>query len=148
MEIPLKDHKFRYLDHTADVFVEAYGSSLETAFENAALAMFEIMTDTEMVAFKAEEAFEVEGRDESALLYNWLEALLVRFEVSNMLYSKFKIAQISEIPEGFRLKATVQGEKLDPQRHSEKTGVKAVTYHEMEVQRNPNEVRVKFLLDI
>ena len=110
--------------------------------------MFEIMTDTEMVASKAEETLEVEGRDESALLYNWLEALLVRFEVSNMLYSKFKITRISKTPEGFRLKATVQGEKLDPQRHSEKTGVKAVTYHEMEVQRHVKEVRVKFLLDI
>ncbi|UCD97028.1 MAG: archease [Candidatus Bathyarchaeota archaeon] len=144
----MKDHKFRYLDHTADVFVEAYGGSLEAAFENAALAMFEIMTDTEMVASEAEERLEVEGRDESALLYNWLEALLVRFEVSNMLYSNFKITQISKTPRGFRLRATVQGEKLDPHRHSKKTGVKAITYHEMEIQRHLKEVKVKFLLDI
>ena len=44
--------------------------------------MFELMTDTKMVAPEAKEAIEVEGSDELALLYNWLEALLVRFEVS------------------------------------------------------------------
>ena len=146
--ILLKNNKFRYLDHTADVFVEAYGDTLETAFENAALSMFEFMTDTEMVASETEEILEIEGRDESALLYNWLEALLVRFEVSNMLYSKFKIKQIAESLKGFRLKAVIQGEKLDPQRHVQKTGVKAVTYHEMKIDKTPKMVTVKFLLDI
>ena len=110
--------------------------------------MFEFMTDTEMVASEAEETLKIDGRDESALLYNWLEALLVRFEVSNMLYSDFKIRQIAKSPKGFRLKATIRGEKLDPQRHSQKTGVKAVTYHEMKIDRKPERVRVKFLLDI
>jgi len=40
---------FRFLEHTADVYVAAYGETLAEAFENAALAMFETMTDTENV---------------------------------------------------------------------------------------------------
>lgn len=110
--------------------------------------MFELMTDTKMVAPEAKEAIEVEGSDELALLYNWLEALLVRFEVSNMLYSKFEMEQIVKSPKGFRLKATIQGEKFDPQRHSQKTGIKAVTYHEMKIDVKPKRVILKFLLDI
>ena len=39
--------RFRFLEHTADAYVEAYGSSLEEAFENAALASTEVMTEVE-----------------------------------------------------------------------------------------------------
>ncbi|MEM4115299.1 MAG: archease, partial [Saccharolobus sp.] len=37
---------FEFFDHTADIGIRAYGRSLEEAFANAALAVFEIMTDT------------------------------------------------------------------------------------------------------
>ena len=39
--------KFEYLEHTADVYIAAHGATMEEAFGNAALAMFEVMTDTE-----------------------------------------------------------------------------------------------------
>jgi SHS2 domain-containing protein len=39
--------RFRFLEHTADVLVEAYGVNLEEAFENAAAAMTDVMTELE-----------------------------------------------------------------------------------------------------
>ena len=44
--------RFEYLDHTADVKFRAYGDSLEKAFGNAALAMFNVMVDTSGVKGK------------------------------------------------------------------------------------------------
>ena len=70
---------FRFLEHTADIYVEAWGTSLEEAFENAALATFTVMTELEMVDPRVEDAFEVDAPDEYALLYNWLEELIVKF---------------------------------------------------------------------
>ena len=67
--------RFKLLEHTADAFVEAYGVNLEEAFENAAAAMTDIMTELEKVEAINEETFVVEGQDEQALLYNWLEEL-------------------------------------------------------------------------
>jgi SHS2 domain-containing protein len=81
-----KTGKFEFLEHTADVYIAAHGKTLEEAFENAALAMFEVMTDTETVSPDLEDSVEVEAEDEYALLYSWLEALLVKFETQNMLY--------------------------------------------------------------
>ncbi len=140
--------KFEFLEHTADVYIAAHGTTMDEAFGNAALAMFEVMTDTQKVNPAHREAVEVEAEDEYALLYNWLEALLVKFEVDSMLYSRFDVHGIKETKEGFKLKATVSGEKFDPQKHPQKTGVKAITYHQMEFIKKETEFTLMFLLDI
>jgi SHS2 domain-containing protein len=143
-----KTGKFEFLEHTADVYIAAHGATLAEAFENAALAMFEVMTDTEKVSPDLEDSVEVEAEDEYALLYSWLEALLVKFETKNMLYSKFKISSIDETSEGFRVKAAVWGEKFNAEKHTQKVGVKAVTYHRMEIIKDIDTVRLEFILDI
>lgn len=143
-----KTGKFVFLDHTADVLVAAYGNNLEEAFETAALAMFEIMTDTSKILPIVEDAVEVEAEDEYALLYSWLEALLVRFEVNGMVYSQFKVSSFEEMPDGFRLKANILGEKFDPVKHPQKVGVKAITYHRMEIIKEFDKVTLEFILDI
>jgi SHS2 domain-containing protein len=140
--------KFKFLEHKADAYIAAYGRTLEEAFENAALATFEVMTDTEKVEVKTKDLISVDGFDEKALLYNWLETLLVRFELKQTLYKKFMINRIEEHPSGFKLKATIIGEKFDPKKHPQKVGVKAITYHQMEILKEPDEVVVKFILDI
>ena len=140
--------KFEFLEHTADAYIAAYGRSLAEAFENAALAMFETMTDTAKVEPKIEDEIEVEGFDEQSLLYNWLESLIVKFEMTGNLYSKFKITDIEKTDGGFRLKAKVWGEQFNPEKHPQKVGIKAVTYHRMEIKKEPEKVTVKFLLDL
>ncbi|MCX8153921.1 MAG: archease [Candidatus Bathyarchaeota archaeon] len=142
------DKKFEFLEHTADVYIAAYGGTMEEAYENAALAMFEVMTDTEKVASTIEETVEVEAEDEYALLYSWLEALLVKFETQGMLYSKFKISSIQETAQGFKIKAIIGGEKFNPKKHAQKVAVKAVTYHRMMVIKERGKVTLEFILDI
>jgi SHS2 domain-containing protein len=140
--------RFEFLEHTADAYIAAYGKDLAEAFENAALAMFDVMTDVEKVIPKVKDSIEVEAEDEYALLYSWLEALLVKFDVNGMLYSGFKILDLSRTSDGFRLRAEIWGEKFSEKNHTQKVGVKAVTYHRMELIRDPNKVTLKFILDI
>jgi len=147
INLPLKK-RFEFLEHTADVYVVAYGETLEQAFENAALATFETMTDTEKVEPKTEDTIEVEGYDEQALLYNWLEELIIKFEITENLYSRFEISPIIKRPNGLKLKAKVWGELFNPNKHPQKVGIKAITYHQMEILKKPNAVSVKFILDI
>jgi SHS2 domain-containing protein len=139
---------FEFLEHTADVYIAAHGGTLEEAFGNAALGMFEVMTDTRRVAAKARESVKVEARDEYALLYRWLEELLVRFEVKNRLYCKFNVRGIRKTSQGFSLEAVVWGEEFDPSKHPSRTDVKAVTYHQMEIARDDRGFTAKFILDI
>lgn len=140
--------RFEFLEHTADVYIAAYGATLEETFENAALATFEVMTDTRKIAHKIEDTVKVEAPDEQALLYSWLEQLLVNFETKGNLYSSFKIPKIEKTEKGFTLTARISGEPFNPEKHPQKVGIKAITYHRMEIDKKPGKVVVKFILDI
>jgi SHS2 domain-containing protein len=140
--------KFEFLEHTADVYIRAHGRTMEETYENAALAMFETMTDTDRISQTQQQTLEVEAEDQYGLLYNWLEALLVKFEVEGMLYSKFQIIDWKETIETFKFKAAVWGEKFDPQKHPQKVAVKAVTFHRMMIMREKDRVVLEFILDI
>jgi SHS2 domain-containing protein len=146
--MPKKKKGFEFLEHTADAYIAAYGEDLAEAFENAALAMFETMTDTKAIGPLNEKTVAAKGTDKQALLYDWLERLLVMFEVEGILFSKFRIHRIQQVKDGFRFEAKVYGEPYDPERHRQKVGVKAVTYHRMEVNEAPGKVVLKFILDI
>ncbi len=139
---------FKFLEHTADVYVEAYGTRLEEAFENAALATLDVMTEPDKVELKIEDALEVEAPDEYALLYSWLEEILVKFELTGKLYSCFKISSIEKTPLGLKLKAKAWGELYDPEKHPSKVGIKSITYHRMEIVKKPKSVTVRFILDV
>jgi len=139
---------YEFLEHTADAYIAAYGRDLAEAFENAATAMFDVMTQVEKVNVEVEDSVEVEGMDEHALLYSWLEELLGKSDINGILYSKFKVLDIEETPEGWRLKAKIWGQKFDPEKHPQKVGVKAVTYHRMEILKKKNKVALKFILDV
>jgi SHS2 domain-containing protein len=140
--------RFEFLEHTADAYIATYGKSLAEAFENAAFAMFYLMTDVDKVSPKVNDSIEIEADDEYALLYSWLEALLIKFDANGMLYSKFKILVLSRTSDGFRLRAEIWGEKFNMKKHTQKVGVKAVTYHRMEIIKNPDAITLKFILDI
>jgi len=140
--------KIEFLEHTADAYIRAFGKSMEEAYENAALAMFETITDTDKIAQSKQETLEVEAEDQYALLYNWLEALLVKFETEGMLYSKFQISNWKETADTFKFKATVWGEKYDAKKHPQKVAVKSPTYHRMVIIKERESVLLEFILDI
>jgi len=69
-----RSHKgYEFLEHTADIYIAAYGRNLEEAFANAARAMFDSMTDLEKIEPKERRDIVVEGMDLEQLLYNWLQ---------------------------------------------------------------------------
>ena len=142
------EKRFKFLEHTADAYVEAYGTSLEEAFENAALATLDVMTEPEKVEAKIEDDLEVEAPDEYALLYSWLEEVLVKFELTGKLYSCFKISSIEKTPVGLKLKAKAWGEPYDPEKHPPKVGIKSITYHQMEIVKKRKSVMLRFILDV
>jgi len=141
-------HGYEFLEHVSDAYIMAYGKTLNEAFENAAAAMFDVMTDIDLIEPKIEDEVEVKAKDEYELLYNWLETLLIKFDIESMLYSKFNVYEIQKDFEEFILKARIYGEPLNPSKHVSKVEVKAVTYHQMEILKKNSTYILKFILDL
>ena len=137
--------RFEFFDHTADVGIKAYGKDLNEAFENAALAVFEVMTDTSKVEPKEEREIQVDGIDLENLLYRWIESLLVYYDSELLLFSRFKV-NIDQ--NNLTLVGKAWGEKFDPDRHERRTVVKAMTYHEMSIEKKDDHYELTFVVDI
>ncbi len=125
--------KYEFLYHIADAKFRAYGSTQEEAFENAAVAMFNIMIDTSNMEAKEEREIELTSTDIKMLLVEWLSELLYLFEVDNIIFSEFRIDHIEKSGDMFRLKGKAWGVPVDISIHVFDTQVKAVTFHELEV---------------
>jgi len=143
----VSEGSYEFLEHTSDAYVAAYGRTLEEAFAAAALAMSDILTDPNNIRPKVSTAVEVVADDLEALLYRWLERLLVIFEVDGLVFSKHSV-KINKQDSGYILRANVEGERFDPAIHPAEVAVKAVTYHGMKIACGENISEVRVLFDI
>lgn len=138
---------YELLEHSGDAYIAAHGATLEDALENAAKAMFNVMTDINTIKPEVRDEFTVEAEDEIELLHEWLNKLLITFDIEGKLYSKFKV-KIRRVDERILLKAEAYGEPFNPSKHPSKVEVKAVTYHKMDIERRDGDVTVRFILDL
>lgn len=137
---------FRYLDHMTDAVIEARGSTMEEAFEYAAMGLSNTMVDLEAVVPKVEVTIRATGHDTYSLLFDWLDKVMLYLVADGIVLSEFRVKISRE--GGYSLEAVAKGEKLDLSRHNYKVEIKAVTYHEMRVTEDKSGVTVRFLLDL
>ena len=138
---------FEHLEHTADILIVSRGSSLEEAFANAAKAVFEVITDTSRVEPRKCVDVEVKGMDIGNLLYLWIDRLLYYFDAEGLVFSRFKV-NVAEEGGGYLLKGEACGEEFDPEKHEYRTIVKAMTYAQMNIEREEGVWSLKFVVDI
>ncbi|MDJ0274720.1 MAG: archease [Nitrososphaerota archaeon] len=140
---------FEFLEHTSDVYVRAYGRDLAEAFEEAGKALFSVLVRN---AGAAERRREVEvtarGYDRMSLLYDWLERLLLVFQLEKLVASDVRVKEISEESGELVIRGRAIGEDYDPEKHVPGIDVKAPTYWLMEVNETSDGVELKFVLDI
>lgn len=138
--------KFEYFDVTADIGFYAFGKNLNEAFENAGLAIFNIISNTENIGQDKSITFEITSEDEVSLLYDYLEELLFYHEIEFALFSAFDV-NIEKINENYHLTATIKGEDINWDRHERNCEIKAITFHKMEVRTNDN-VCLRAIVDL
>ena len=135
---------FEVVDHAADVGIIAYGADVEELFSNAALGLFNLITEPESVEEKLHLDLTVSSEDRDSLLVEWLNELIYLFDVEHILCNRFDIAGLTHS----QLKAVCYGENFDPTKHKIKAGVKAATYHMLKLDRNGDGYRAQIIFDI
>jgi len=134
--------QYELIEHTADVGVKAYGKTVAEAFEHAAEAMFDIITDTSTIHPVGEYHIQLEAPDLEQLLVDWLSELLYLNDAKNLVFGKFQV-----VIEKNHLSARVFGEEYNTTKHKMGTEIKAVTYHILQVNKK-DPIFVQVLFDI
>jgi len=136
--------RFEVLEHTADIGLIVYGEDLQALFENAGEAFFHLMTDLKKVRPRTERRIEIGKENLERLMVDWLTGLLYLHDVEHLLFKKFQVESVGE--DGLR--ARVKGEPFQEGIHVMKTGVKAVTYHQIEVRETKEGWRARIIFDL
>jgi SHS2 domain-containing protein len=142
------DRGFRFHDHTADITIECWAPTLETAFEEAALATFEVILDSSTVTPTESAEIETRGYDMEELLVEWIGHLIALIDITGRFSSKFEIDNISKEAEEYVLKGRAIGETIDFDKHDTKTEVKAMTYADMKIDQKLDKTTLCFTLDL
>lgn len=137
--------KYRLIDHTADVGLEVWGRTLPELYVHAAEGMCTLLYNLTAVQPREEQTVRAQGHDREEVLVDWLSELLYMAETEEFLPRHFEIVELEEQ----RLQGQVRGEPFDPERHYWGEGIKAVTYHALEIERtDEGEWRVQIIFDI
>lgn len=131
--------RYELIDHTADMMVKAYGSTLEECFANAAYALFDQTVDLSTIGTEETVEIDVSGIDDEDRLYSFLSEMLFIEDCDNIILKEFNVRFDED-----RVLCTAKGEKLNRDKHRIRSEVKAVTYHMMEVNREIPSVTVIF----
>lgn len=135
---------YELVDHTADVGIRVWADDIQGLFEEAARALFDIITDLAKVEAHQQREIAVQGAGLEELLVAWLNELLYVHEVEGLLFRDFCVAEIDKDT----LKGVAKGEVFDKGRHVIKTEVKAVTYHQLEVYEQDGRWQAQVIFDI
>ncbi len=136
--------KYILINHTADIGIDIFGTTLHELFANAAFAMFDIITDLSLVEGKNEYKIKVSGIDKEQLLVNWLSELLYLHDVKNVLFKDFSVIEVHDT----QLNASLHGEVFIEGKHVIKTEIKAVTYHNLSITKKNQQWKARVIFDL
>jgi SHS2 domain-containing protein len=130
----------RWIEHTAELQLELHAASEAGIFTEAARALRELLDEgTPVDGEHAQRPVEAEATDRGALLAEWLAELVFLAETDGLMPDDVRNLVVGEDS----VTAVVHGRLGEP-RHL----VKAVTYHDLELRRDPDGWRGNVVLDV
>jgi len=145
----MKKAGFEFRDHTADVQVRSWGSSLEEAFSQTAYSLMATITpDLKKITPKVERKIIIKAEDKEALLFDFLSEFLYIFDVDELVFSQIYVSKIEKSNDNYKLQATLKGEKFDLNKHEIGIEVKAITYSFLNIEEKHESTIIDIVFDI
>lgn len=124
---------WEHFHHQADIGIRGIGKTVAEAFAQAALALTAVITDPSSITPNTDVSFTIVADDLDTLLFDFLNRLIYEMDTRHLLFSKADV-----LIEGSTLTATLSGEPAVRDKHHPAVEVKAATYYELLVRRQPN----------
>ncbi len=138
--------RFKYFDHTADAMFESYGKTIEEAFENAALAMFNIISNVDKVTANNTYPIKIKADKYEKLLFDFFDELLFYLDTEHIIFCKFEDIKITKKRKKYELNCLALGDNISNyERHGD---IKAPTYNEMSINKTNQGWIIRAVVDI
>ena len=135
---------YQIIDHTADLGIIVKGPDVKGLFIRAAQAMTDLMVKGEIRDKTARRDVLIEGEDFPDLMVRWLGEILYLFEGENLIVNSIEIKSIGPI----KVEATLTVTSFEPKRHRVLREIKAVTYHQISVDKVNDGWEARVIFDI
>jgi len=135
---------YQIIDHTADLGIIVKGPDVKQLFIHAARAMTDLMVEGDISDKIVVRDVLVEGEDLPDLMVRWLGEILYLFEGEHLIVNSIEIKSIRAI----QLKSTLTLARCEPERHQILREIKAVTYHQISVDKSDDGWEAKVIFDI
>lgn len=132
---------YELLEHTADLGVRAWGSTLPEAFEHAGRALTQVM-GVGVRGPGVRRVVKARAPDEAALLVAFLNELIWLHEAESVGFVDLNVVAVSDRD------VVAEVETAPLSQAPSGVGVKAATYHQVEVLRRDGGVEVRVFLDV
>jgi SHS2 domain-containing protein len=130
----------RWIEHTAELQLELHARSEAAIFRQAVHALRELLEEEEpATGDRVERPVEAEATDRGALLAEWLAELVFLAETEGLVPLTVRDLVVAEDT----VSGVVGGRRGDPPHL-----VKGVTYHDLELRRDPQGWRGNVVLDV
>ena len=141
-------NKWKEIEHTADVGIIAYGESFEEMFKNAAYGMLNISYGNLSIDSDLSLKVFVEENNEFNLLVSWLSEINYLTVVNDFIAHEIKSIQIEHTPELWKLNAELNGTQAANFLDFFNTEIKAVTYHQLKIEKKKGHYECQVIFDI
>ena len=138
---------YKFLEHGGEEGILGEGKTLESAFSEAAKAMFATMVDIKKVKSNKSIKISCESDNKESLFIEFLNELLAQKDILNMVFSKFDI-NIKENNKMFKLSGKAYGEKFDEEKHKPRVEVKAATYSGLKLWKDGGNYKARCIIDV
>ena len=116
---------YKITERSSDLAVKLSGKTQAEVLTNAAVALFDLMTDLDKIDLKESLFVEVEGVDDE-LMVNWMREVLYLFQGSGYILKEFEVLETR----GSYVRAQGLGEKFDPDRHEIRREFSSILAHQ------------------
>jgi SHS2 domain-containing protein len=125
--------RWEHFDHGSDIGIRGIGSTLEQAFEQAALALTAVVTDLRLVGVSQTVKICCTAMDNEFLFLDWINELVFEMAANKLLFGQYQVSVDNGI-----LNATALGESVDIAKQQPAVEIKGATFTELRVQQNPD----------
>jgi len=140
----LSDSGFEELPHTADLTLHVWAADMAHLFEESARGMNAIAGITLTYKPRLRRTFSVSAEDTESLLVSFLSELVYSIEHNRLAFDCFDVSLDLNIGQPCHLIADMCGAPIQ----SMDKAIKAVTYHNLEIQQTARGIEVEIVFDV